>query len=570
MASGTFVQSLAVDLVCDGEDGCNKSSENFQEAISEQKLDVCNTAFNGNSLPKKSIMQRQNSTYRRKESGMPNQQFQKGYCIKRRHTFSGPDLRYLPKKRRKMNCLLSPTKFLLGGSITDPLNLQSLEDEEVNRRVNEKTPYSSPVPTPKHHTQVEVLIPPNINDPLNLNSGEEIDFGLLSPNSKRRHRHRQKRKRSESQEAKTEIKTENEVEEGMVCKQNKQEETQKCDEANEKVKTEVEVGPDVIVSPRGATRFSKQSFRKNVSKNSCDDCQKEEREDTQQKRGRSRRKSRNAEPPNFKQKNAQFQFGNYNRYYGYRNQQAEDERLKCMRREWFENKDVLDIGCNVGHLTLSLAKDYNPRKIIGLDIDEQLIRVARRNVRHYITAELSKGAEFPISMLLCHGPIAAAALPGRQDKPSHFPNNVFFIQGNYVLESDELLEAQQPEFDCILCLSLTKWIHLNWGDEGLKRVFQRMYAQLRPGGRVILEAQAWKSYARKKKLTETIFKNYQNIKFRPEQFNEYLLSKEVGFSTCTLVDMPAHPSKGFCRPIYVFTKAESASGGLPLNCEDNL
>ncbi|XP_076364942.1 uncharacterized protein LOC143254080 [Tachypleus tridentatus] len=174
----------------------------------------------------KSIMQRQNSTYRRKESGMPNQQFQKGYCIKRRHTFSGPDLRYLPKKRRKNELFVRPTKFLLGGSITDPLNLQSLEDEEVNRRVNEKTPYSSPVPTPKHHTQVEVLIPPNINDPLNLNSGEEIDFGLLSPNSKRRHRHRQKRKRSESQEAKTEIKTENEVEEGMVCKQNKQEETQ--------------------------------------------------------------------------------------------------------------------------------------------------------------------------------------------------------------------------------------------------------------------------------------------------------------------------------------------------------
>ncbi|XP_076359147.1 LOW QUALITY PROTEIN: putative RNA methyltransferase Y17G7B.18 [Tachypleus tridentatus] len=143
-----------------------------------------------------------------------------------------------------------------------------------------------------------------------------------------------------------------------------------------------------------------------------------------------------------------------------------------------ENREMQNHQISNRKCTVSLSQDYNPRKIIGLDIDEQLIRVARLNVRHYITAELSKGAEFPISMLLCHVPIAAAALPGRQDKPSHFPNNVFFIQGNYVLESDELLEAQQPEFDCILCLSLTKWIHLNWGDEGLKRVFQRMYAQL--------------------------------------------------------------------------------------------
>ncbi|KAG8172575.1 hypothetical protein JTE90_027508, partial [Oedothorax gibbosus] len=128
-----------------------------------------------------------------------------------------------------------------------------------------------------------------------------------------------------------------------------------------------------------------------------------------------------------------------------------------------------------------------------------------------------------------------------------------FVQGNYVLPSDEIVNEQEEYFDTILCMSLTKWIHLNWGDTGIKRLFKRAYNQLRPGGHLLLEAQTYQSYAKKKKITEDVFKNYSQIKLYPEKFNEYLL-KKVGFETCELVDRPDHSAEGFRRPIYLFTK----------------
>merc|ERR1719242_2088591 len=69
-----------------------------------------------------------------------------------------------------------PSKFLLGGNINDPLNLNSLNDEKISRVVNAVTPESSPLPTPTHRKEdykIEVLIPLNISDPLNLNAAND-------------------------------------------------------------------------------------------------------------------------------------------------------------------------------------------------------------------------------------------------------------------------------------------------------------------------------------------------------------------------------------------------------------
>ncbi len=109
-------------------------------------------------------------------------------------------------KRRRKDEFVRPTKFLLGGNSRDPLNLGSLADERINRALNEHTPESSPLPTPKHRKEeIEVLIPSNIRDPLNLNMPDDdlAERALISPSAvtkKKRGRNRKRRRTNSASE----------------------------------------------------------------------------------------------------------------------------------------------------------------------------------------------------------------------------------------------------------------------------------------------------------------------------------------------------------------------------------
>ena len=57
-------------------------------------------------------------------------------------------------------------------------------------------------------------------------------------------------------------------------------------------------------------------------------------------------------------------------------------------------------------------------------------------------------------------------------------------------EEDVLeLALEDGAWDTVLCLSVVKWIHLNFGDDGLKRFFKACQRALAPGGLLILEPQ---------------------------------------------------------------------------------
>ncbi|KAJ8982426.1 hypothetical protein NQ317_007774 [Molorchus minor] len=506
---------------------------------------------------------------------------------KRSKSFSGCGLKINHKP-------VLPTKFLLGGNIKDPLNLNSLQDEEINRAMNAVTPKSSPVPTPpRKKGQLEVIIPRNIHDPLNLidcADDAEYEQQLCSPVKKCKKKRLKKRRTisgtmessvtDADQTATSEAKTPETSSDSAKIPEDPDSKSAEVPKSRVSKDLNLELPPKKEKNKRKSDDHShaakkfKNFMDKIVSPVVPQPGAWLKRSTSVNKWSKPRQnKAQEDQPmPQFKEKAKQYQYGNYNRYYGYRNPNNEiDHRLRVFSHHpyLFENKDILDIGCNIGHVTLSVARDYGARSVTGIDIDPKLISMARKNINHYVkTVESPRPDEvqvakmgqtkssefFPISMPILYG---AIDVPGFHDthKGKGFPNNVTFKQCNYVLEDDNLLLLEQPQFDIILCLSITKWIHLNWGDNGIKQAFRRMYAQLRPSGKLILEPQNWASYKRKRKLTETIYKHYNTIELFPEKFREYLLSPAVGFAKSEILGYPSHQFKGFRRPIQVFTKS---------------
>ena len=116
-----------------------------------------------------------------------------------------------------------------------------------------------------------------------------------------------------------------------------------------------------------------------------------------------------------------FSRGNYLAYYGYRNAPgADDPRLQLFTREMFEGKDVLDVGCNMGHVTLSVARNFSPRRIVGIDVDRRLIAAAKRNIKHCLNDNRSR-----TSLKDVYRPVSLPS-DAMKSSASGFPQNVMF------------------------------------------------------------------------------------------------------------------------------------------------
>ncbi|KAK7037992.1 Bin3-type SAM domain-containing protein [Favolaschia claudopus] len=255
--------------------------------------------------------------------------------------------------------------------------------------------------------------------------------------------------------------------------------------------------------------------------------------------------------------------GNYHGYYAKR-PSVNDPRLELLPPGTFKGKCVLDVGCNEGWVSCEIAQSHGALKVVGVDIDDSLVRAAWRRRRTVWSAQgpPSEDAEpattttrkrkrmetagepdyFPASCAHSHGP-----LPIPPSSPELFPHNVSFRTADWV---NDAIPEDAIGYDIVLGFSITKWIHLNGGDAALRTFFTRVATVLQPGGLFIVEPQAWETYRNAKRMDKRLRETAQGLALRPDDFPQLLA--EVGLGEP--VRLGSVGEGGFHRPVDMYTK----------------
>jgi len=71
---------------------------------------------------------------------------------------------------------------------------------------------------------------------------------------------------------------------------------------------------------------------------------------------------------------------------------------------------------------------------------------------------------------------------GQKDFKNYIYGKICFRVENYVASTNI-----HEKFDVIFCLSTIKYIHLTFGDQGVKTTFLKAYAQLEENGLLIID-----------------------------------------------------------------------------------
>ncbi|KAJ3554405.1 hypothetical protein NM688_g3130 [Phlebia brevispora] len=300
--------------------------------------------------------------------------------------------------------------------------------------------------------------------------------------------------------------------------------------------------------------------------------------------------------------------GNYHGYYSKRPTSC-DPRLAIIPPSVFRGARVLDVGCNEGwvtcqigaytllrdsrssvewHLFAKSAQTLGARKVIGVDIDDILVRAAwkRRRSAWSLQAPIDEPESandratgekrkrdtedqqkvhdtqdyFPASCEHMFGPLPIPSYPSTQDA---FPHNVVFRAADWV--NNKIVEDAEG-YDVVIAyvlssvrayldadgtsFSITKWVHLNDGDAGLRRFFERVYTVLKPGGVFILEPQEWETYGKAKRMDIKLKETAKTLKLRPDGFEAVLV--DMGFKAAEHLGKAGEG--GFRRPIDLYRK----------------
>ena len=147
---------------------------------------------------------------------------------------------------------------------------------------------------------------------------------------------------------------------------------------------------------------------------------------------------------------------------------------------------VLDIGCNAGDLTFAMRESLTCDKsvqYVGIDLDKQLID---RAVNNFSSCQ---------NLQFLHLDI---------------------MQESFMEEITKVLRnLNKTKFDLVTVFSVTMWIHLNHGDQGLMSFINKLCSI---SSHILVEPQPWKCYQtaarRMRKLGKQEFEQMKNLKFR--------------------------------------------------------
>ncbi|XP_023224632.1 pre-miRNA 5'-monophosphate methyltransferase-like [Centruroides sculpturatus] len=164
------------------------------------------------------------------------------------------------------------------------------------------------------------------------------------------------------------------------------------------------------------------------------------------------------------------QFGNFNNYYQFNPVENRLKLLPINILDLFQNEvDVLmlDIGCNAGDLTIGFYEHFSQKWNVG------------KRKLHIFAFDLD------------------SSLIDKCKELNPYPENIHYFSLNIMEESaykilkQFLSKFNKEKFDMTLCFSVTMWIHLNYGDCGLK-TFLKNTCNLT--NYLLLEPQNWKCY----------------------------------------------------------------------------
>ncbi|KPV76797.1 uncharacterized protein RHOBADRAFT_51788 [Rhodotorula graminis WP1] len=260
-------------------------------------------------------------------------------------------------------------------------------------------------------------------------------------------------------------------------------------------------------------------------------------------------------------------YGNYRSYYSFRPgstgapavtadaPNSLDGRLSLLDPALFRGRTLLDIGTNSGKIALDALECLGAARVVGVDIDPLLIddcwaAAAARGLKDgdprvdFLQGNIMLDGWFERFQVEMRTRAASAssgsgAPPIKDERPVAEP------------AADESPAIEPPaaaRFDVVTLFSITKWLHLHHGDEGMLRLFGSLYTFLPVGGIVIIEPQEWDNYKRAVKRNKDLRDVFKRIELRPP------FEREMEAAGFVLEKHIEREEGGFSRPLLVWRK----------------